>query len=149
MSAEKTSHLVEILLIEDNDGDVRLTREALNEGRIRNRLNVVNDGEQALAYLRRQGGHAGAPRPDLILLDLNLPRLDGREVLAEIKGDPELKQIPVVVLTNSRAEQDLLRAYDLHANCFISKPVAFEEFIDVVRSIEDFWLTIVVLPPKE
>ena len=149
MSAEKTSHLVEILLIEDNDGDVRLTREALNEGRIRNRLNVVNDGEQALAYLRRQGGHAGAPRPDLILLDLNLPRLDGREVLAEIKGDPELKQIPVVVLTSSRAEQDLLRAYDLHANCIISKPVAFEEFIDVVRSIEDFWLTIVVLPPKE
>ena len=149
MSSEKTSHLVEILLVEDNEGDVRLTREALNEGRIRNRLSVVNDGEQALAFLRRTGAHADAPRPDLILLDLNLPRLDGREVLAEIKADPDLKQIPVVVLTSSRAEQDLLRAYDLHANCFISKPVAFEEFIDVVRSIEDFWLTIVVLPPKE
>lgn len=149
MNASKSGHCVEILLVEDNEGDVRLTREALNEGRIRNRLSVVNDGEQALAFLRREGSHADAPRPDLILLDLNLPRLDGREVLAAIKQDPELKQIPVVVLTSSRAEQDLLRAYDLHANCFIGKPVAFEEFIDVVRSIEDFWLTIVVLPPKE
>ncbi|MBX3693107.1 response regulator [Dokdonella sp.] len=149
MNAQKTAHVVEILLVEDNEGDVRLTREALSEGRIRNCLSVVNDGEQALAFLRRQEPYAQAPRPDLILLDLNLPRLDGREVLAEIKSDPDLKQIPVVVLTSSRAEQDLLRAYDLHANCFIGKPVAFEEFIDVVRSIEDFWLTIVVLPPKE
>lgn len=142
-------HLVEILLVEDNEGDVRLTREALKEGRIRNRLHVVSDGEQALAFLRREGEYDDVPRPDLILLDLNLPRLDGREVLSAIKSDPALKQIPVVVLTSSRTEQDLLRAYDLHANCFITKPVEFDEFIDVVRSIEDFWLTIVVLPPKD
>ncbi|PZQ09793.1 MAG: response regulator [Rhodanobacter denitrificans] len=141
--------VVEILLIEDNDGDVRLTREALKDGRLRNRLNVVHDGEQALAYLRRQPPYEEAVRPDLILLDLNLPRLDGREVLAAIKHDPQLKQIPVCVLTSSRAERDLLRAYDLHANCFITKPVEFEEFMHVVRSIENFWLTIVVLPPKE
>ena len=141
--------VVEILLVEDNEGDVRLTREALKEGRIRNRLSVVQDGEQALAFLRREGAHADAPRPDLILLDLNLPRLDGREVLAAIKNDPALKSIPVVVLTSSRTEQDLLRAYDLHANCFITKPVEFEQFIEVVRSIEDFWLTIVVLPPRD
>ena len=141
--------LVEILLVEDNEGDVRLTREALKEGRIRNRLHVVIDGEQALAFLKRQGEYSDAPRPDLILLDLNLPRLDGKEVLASIKTDPKLKQIPVVVLTSSRTEQDLMRAYDLHANCYITKPVEFEEFIDVVRSIEDFWLTIVVLPPRD
>ena len=143
------ARVVEILLVEDNEGDVRLTREALKEGRIRNRLHVVGDGEQALAFLGRQGPHADAPRPDLILLDLNLPRLDGREVLASIKNDANLKSIPVVVLTSSRTEQDLLRAYDLHANCFITKPVEFEQFIDVVRSIEDFWLTIVVLPPRD
>lgn len=143
------ARVVEILLVEDNEGDVRLTREALKEGRIRNRLSVVGDGEQALAFLRRAGTYAEAPRPDLILLDLNLPRLDGREVLAEIKNDANLKSIPVVVLTSSRTEQDLLRAYDLHANCFITKPVEFEQFIDVVRSIEDFWLTIVVLPPRD
>lgn len=140
---------VEILLVEDNEGDVRLTREAFEEGHIRNRLHVVNDGEQALLFLRRQEPYADAPRPDLILLDLNLPRLDGREVLAEIKTERNLKNIPVVVLTSSRTEQDLLRAYDLHANCFITKPVEFDQFIEVVRSIEDFWLTIVVLPPKE
>ncbi|MBN8482589.1 MAG: response regulator [Xanthomonadales bacterium] len=143
------ARVVEILLVEDNEGDVRLTREALKEGRIRNRLSVVPDGEQALAFLRREGVHAEAPRPDLILLDLNLPRLDGREVLASIKNDPVLKSIPVVVLTSSRTEQDLLRAYDLHANCFITKPVEFDQFIEVVRSIEDFWLTIVVLPPRD
>ena len=143
------ARVVEILLVEDNEGDVRLTREALKEGRIRNRLSVVPDGEQALAFLRREGVHVDAPRPDLILLDLNLPRLDGREVLAAIKNDPALKSIPVVVLTSSRTEQDLLRAYDLHANCFITKPVEFEQFIEVVRSIEDFWLTIVVLPPRD
>ncbi len=142
-------HLVEILLVEDNEGDVRLTREALKEGRIRNRLHVVSDGEQALAFLHKEDDYSDVPRPDLILLDLNLPRLDGREVLSAIKNDPALKQIPVVVLTSSRTEQDLLRAYDLHANCFITKPVEFDEFIDVVRSIEDFWLTIVVLPPKD
>ncbi len=143
------AHVVEILLVEDNEGDVRLTREALKEGRIRNRLSVVADGERAIAFLNRTGEYADAPRPDLILLDLNLPRLDGREVLALIKNDPALKQIPVVVLTSSRTEQDLLGAYDHHANCFINKPVEFDQFIDVIRSIEDFWLTIVVLPPKE
>jgi CheY-like chemotaxis protein len=148
-STSPIGRLVEILLVEDNEGDVRLTREALKEGRIRNRLHVVNDGEQALQFLQRKGSHVDAPRPDLILLDLNLPRLDGREVLAAIKHDRNLKLIPVVVLTSSRTEQDLLRAYDLHANCFITKPVEFEQFIDVVRSIEDFWLTIVVLPPKD
>ncbi|ANB17564.1 response regulator [Dokdonella koreensis] len=147
--AERWEQVVEILLIEDNEGDVRLTREALKDGRLRNRLNVVSDGEQALAYLRRQAPFEDAPRPDLILLDLNLPRLDGREVLAAVKNDPQLKQIPVCVLTSSRAERDLLRAYDLHANCFITKPVEFEEFMHVVRSIENFWLTIVVLPPKD
>lgn len=141
--------LVEILLVEDNAGDVRLTREALKEGRIRNRLHVVSDGEHALRFLRRQDEYADAPRPDLILLDLNLPRLDGREVLTDIKNDPRLKQIPVVVLTSSRAEKDLLSAYDQHANCFITKPVGFEDFMEVVRSIESFWLSIVVLPPKE
>lgn len=147
--AERWEQVVEILLIEDNEGDVRLTREALKDGRLRNRLNVVSDGEQALTYLRRQAPFEDAPRPDLILLDLNLPRLDGREVLAAVKNDPQLKQIPVCVLTSSRAERDLLRAYDLHANCFITKPVEFEEFMHVVRSIENFWLTIVVLPPKD
>ncbi|WP_440222443.1 response regulator [Dokdonella sp. MW10] len=141
--------LIEILLVEDNEGDVRLTREAFAEGHIRNRLHVVNDGEQALAFLRREGAWKDAPQPDLVLLDLNLPRLDGREVLSAIKVDPRLKHIPVVVLTSSRTEQDLLRAYDLHANCFITKPVEFEQFIEVIRSIENFWLTIVVLPPKE
>ena len=141
--------LVEILLVEGNAGDVRLTREALKEGRIRNRLHVVSDGEHALRFLRRQDEYADAPRPDLILLDLNLPRLDGREVLTDIKNDPRLKQIPVVVLTSSRAEKDLLSAYDQHANCFITKPVGFEDFMEVVRSIESFWLSIVVLPPKE
>ena len=139
--------VVEILLVEDNDGDVRLTREALKEGRIRNRLHVVSDGEQALAFLNREGPHADAPRPDLILLDLNLPRLDGREVLATIKNDPDLKQIPIVVLTSSRSEQDLLRAYDLHANCFITKPVDLNSFVTIVKSIEHFWFQIVKLPP--
>lgn len=141
--------LVEILLVEDNEGDVRLTREALKEGRIRNRLHVVGNGEHAIQFLRREGEFAEAPRPDLVLLDLNLPRLDGRQVLADIKTDPDLKQIPVVVLTSSRAEKDLLGAYDQHANCFITKPVGFEEFMDVIRSIENFWLTIVVLPPRD
>lgn len=148
-SATPFSQVVEILLVEDNEGDIRLTREALKEGRIRNRLNVVSDGEQALRFLRREQEFAGMPRPDLVLLDLNLPRLDGREVLAAIKKDPDLKQIPVVVLTSSRADEDLLKAYDSHANCYISKPVGFEDFMQVIRSIENFWLTIVVLPPKE
>jgi chemotaxis family two-component system response regulator Rcp1 len=138
---------VDILLVEDNPGDVRLTLEALNEGRISNRLHVARDGEEAIAFVRRQGVHAGAPRPDLILLDLNLPRKDGREVLEELKNDPDLHRIPVIVLTTSSAEQDILRSYDLHANCFISKPIGYDDFITAVRSLENFWLRIVRLPP--
>ncbi|UXI66820.1 response regulator [Tahibacter amnicola] len=138
---------VEILLVEDNEGDVRLTREALREGHFCNRLSVVGDGVHALDFLYRRPPYQEAPRPDLILLDLNLPRIDGREVLAEIKSDPSLRRIPVVVLTTSRAEEDLVRTYDLHANCFITKPVDFDQFIQVVKNIENFWFTIVVLPP--
>ncbi|HEY6199933.1 MAG TPA: response regulator [Candidatus Binatia bacterium] len=137
-----------ILLVEDNPGDVRLTMEALKEGRILNEISVVEDGVEAIAYLRRAGKYAAATRPDLILLDLNLPRKDGREVLEEIKEDAELKKIPVVVLTTSAAERDILRAYNLHANCYITKPVDLEQFMRVVQSIEDFWLTIVKLPQE-
>ena len=147
MSASDATRPVEILLVEDNPGDVRLTREALREGKVRNNLNVVGDGVEALAYLRRQGKYADAVRPDLILLDLNLPRKDGREVLAEVKEDPELRHIPVVVLTSSQAEQDIARAYDLHANCYVSKPVDLDQFVTVVKSVNDFWFTIVKLPP--
>jgi CheY-like chemotaxis protein len=139
---------VEILLVEDNPGDVRLTREALREGKIRNNLNVVGDGVEALRYLRREGPYAESTRPDLILLDLNLPRMDGREVLEAVKADPSLRLIPVVVLTSSAAEQDIVRAYDLHANCYVSKPVDLDQFIHVVKSIEDFWFSIVKLPPE-
>lgn len=139
---------IEILLVEDNPGDVRLTVEGLKEGKVRNNLQVARDGVEALAYLRRQGEFVRAVRPDLILLDLNLPRKDGREVLADIKSDPDLKTIPVVVLTTSRAEQDVLRSYQLQANCYITKPVDLEQFINVVKSIEDFWLTIVTLPHR-
>lgn len=137
---------IEILLVEDNPGDVRLTIEGLNEGKVRNNLHVARDGVEALEFLRRQGPFTDAVRPDLILLDLNLPRMDGREVLAEVKSDPDLKTIPVVVLTTSSAEQDILHSYQLQANCYITKPVDLEQFIKVVRSIEDFWLTIVKLP---
>ncbi|MET0398611.1 MAG: response regulator [Longimicrobiaceae bacterium] len=148
MSDRTLSRPIDILLVEDNPGDVRLTREALREGKIRNNLHVARDGVEALAFLRREGEHADAPRPDVILLDLNLPRKSGREVLSEVKQDPALRQIPVVVLTSSNAEEDILRAYDLHANCYISKPVDLEQFIKVVRSIEDFWFTVVKLPPE-
>jgi chemotaxis family two-component system response regulator Rcp1 len=137
---------IEILLVEDNPGDVRLTVEALKEGKVRNRLSVVEDGVEALAFLRQEGKYADAPRPDVILLDLNLPRKDGRAVLAEIKADESLRRIPVVVLTTSSSEQDILRSYDLHANCYITKPVDLEQFIEVVKGIEEFWLTIVKLP---
>ena len=137
---------IEILLVEDSEPDVRLTMEALHEAKVRNRLSVAEDGVEALDFLRRQGPHAAAPRPDLILLDLNLPRKDGRQVLNEIKNDDVLKRIPVVILTTSKSEEDVLRAYDLHANCYISKPVDFNRFMDVVRSIENFWLTVVRLP---
>ena len=144
----KSDGTVEILLVEDNPGDVRLTREAWKEARIRNRLHVAEDGVEALAFLRREGRHAEAVRPHLVLLDLNLPRKDGREVLAEMKEDPNLRHIPVVILSTSKAEQDVLNTYDLHANCYITKPLDMDQFIRVVRSIEDFWLTIVTLPPR-
>jgi two-component system, chemotaxis family, response regulator Rcp1 len=137
---------IEILLVEDNPADVRLTREALKEEKLTNNLSVVTDGVEAIAFLRREKPYAGAPRPDLVLLDLNLPRKDGREVLEEIKADPELKVIPVVVLTSSKAEEDIVRSYRLHANCYISKPVDLGQFLEVVRSIQEFWLTIVKLP---
>lgn len=139
---------IEVLLVEDNPGDVRLTREALKEGKVHNNLHVAPDGVEALAFLRREGRYADAVRPDLILLDLNLPRKGGREVLEEIKGDPALRHIPVVILTSSSAEQDIARAYDLHANCYISKPVDLDQFITVVKSIEDFWFTVVKLPSQ-
>ncbi len=138
---------IQILLVEDNSGDARLTLEALKETTLYNQLQHVADGVEALAYLRREGRHAHAPRPDLILLDLNLPRKDGREVLAEIKADQELRRIPVVVLTTSQSEEDISRAYDLNANCYVAKPVDLDNFIKVVRIIEEFWLTIVKLPP--
>src|SRR5882724_6400943 len=137
---------VEILLVEDNPGDVRLTMEALKEGKLLNHVSVAEDGVEALALLHHEGKYAGRPRPDLILLDLNLPKKDGREVLAEIKEDPELRHIPVVVLTTSTAEHDVLKTYDLHANCYINKPVDFEQFLEVVKSVGDFWFSVVILP---
>ena len=140
---------VEILLVEDNPGDVRLTKEALKEGKVYNNLHWAKDGVEALEFLKREGKHAKAPRPDIILLDLNLPKKDGREVLAVIKKDSELKHIPVVVLTTSKADEDVLRSYELHANCYVTKPVDLEKFIQVVQSIDRFWLTVVTLPPAE
>jgi chemotaxis family two-component system response regulator Rcp1 len=145
---EKSAAPVEILLVEDNPGDVRLTKEALKEGKVYNNLHWAKDGVEALEFLKRQGKHADAPRPDIILLDLNLPRKDGREVLALIKKDNDLKNIPVVVLTTSEAEEDVLKSYELHANCFVTKPVDLEKFIHVVQSIDRFWLTVVTLPPN-
>jgi chemotaxis family two-component system response regulator Rcp1 len=139
---------IKILLVEDNPADVRLTTEALKEGKVLNNMSVANDGVEALAFLRQEGKHANAPRPDIILLDLNLPKKDGRGVLAEIKDDPHLKRIPVVVLTTSKAEEDILRTYDLHANCYITKPVDLDQFMAVVKAIEYFWLTIVKLPTQ-
>ncbi|HUW61427.1 MAG TPA: response regulator [Candidatus Bathyarchaeia archaeon] len=144
----KEVRLVEILLVEDSPGDVRLTIEALKEAKVNNRLNVVGDGVEALEYLRRQGKYADAARPDVVLLDLNLPRKDGRKVLVEMKEDPDLKVIPIVVLTTSHAEEDVLKSYENHANCYITKPVDFQQFLRVVQSIEDFWLSVVRLPPK-
>ena len=137
---------IEILLVEDNPGDVRLTLEVMKDARVRNHISMVKDGVEALAFLRREGDYADAPRPDLILLDLNLPKKDGREVLADIKSDPTMRRIPVVVLTVSKDEEDILKSYDLYANCYVTKPINMEQFIAVVRSIEDFWLTIVKLP---
>lgn len=139
---------VEILLVEDNPGDADLAREAMEDSKIRNNLHVVCDGEEAMAFVRRSGRYEEAPRPDLILLDLNLPRKSGREVLAEIKADEDLKRIPVVILTASKDEEDILRSYSLHANCYITKPIDLHQFVRVVRAIEDFWLAIVKLPPS-
>jgi CheY-like chemotaxis protein len=142
----KDARPVEILLVEDNPGDARLTREALKEGKIRNSLHHAIDGVEAMAFLRREGKHQSAPVPDIVLLDLNLPRKDGRQVLSEMKQDARLRSIPVVVLTTSEAEQDIVRTYELHANCYITKPVDLEKFIDIIRAIEDFWLAVVRLP---
>lgn len=139
---------IEILLVEDNPGDVRLTREALKEGKVYSNLHTVKDGVEAMEFLRRQGKYKDAPRPDIILLDLNLPKKDGREVLEEIKTDDQLKRIPVVVLTTSKAEEDVLKTYNLHANCYVTKPVDLEKFMVVVKSIDVFWLTVVTLPPN-
>ena len=146
MSTKQDCKPVEILLVEDNPGDVRLTIEALKDGKVHNNLSVVNDGVEALAFLRHEGKYADAPRPDLVLLDLNLPRKDGRQVLEEIKADSKLRRIPVVVLTTSQAEEDILKAYNLNANCYITKPVDLDQFMKVVKMIEDFWLTVVKLP---
>ena len=136
----------EILLVEDNPGDVLLTQEAFQEGRLAHRLSVAEDGEEALRFLRKEGKYRDAPRPDLILLDLNVPKKDGRELLAEVKSDPQLRHIPVIVLTTSDAEQDVWRAYKLHANCYLTKPVRMDDFLEKVRSVEEFWLTVVRLP---
>ncbi len=139
---------IEILLVEDNPGDVELTREALDTAKVSNRLHVVDDGADAVDFLFRRGQFADAPRPDIILLDLNLPKKDGRQVLSEIKAEPSLAQIPVVVLTTSQAEEDILRAYQLHANCYVTKPVDFNQFLHIVSTIEEFWLSVVKLPKK-
>ena len=146
--SEFSGKVIDILLVEDNPGDVRLAQEALKESKVRNKLFVVEDGVEAMTFLRQQGKYDSAPRPDLILLDLNLPRKSGREVLAEIKTDDSLMRIPVVVLTVSRAEEDVVRCYNHHANCYITKPLDFNQFMEVTKSIEEFWLTIVKLPPK-
>ena len=148
MSSETMGRPIDILLVEDNPGDVRLTVEALKEGKVNNKLHVANDGMEAMAFLHRQGKYSDAPHPDLILLDLNLPKKDGHEVLAEIKKDSMLKHIPVVVLTGSTAGEDILKTYNLHANCYITKPIDLEQFIMVVKSIKDFWLTIVKMPSE-
>jgi two-component system, chemotaxis family, response regulator Rcp1 len=148
MTENSMLHPVEILLVEDNPADVRLTQEALKENKMVNNLSVVIDGVEAINYLRKKGKYTKVTRPDIILLDLNLPKKDGREVLAEIKQDNALKRIPVVILTSSQAEEDIVKTYNLHANCYITKPVDFDQFMKVVNSIEDFWLTIVKLPPN-
>ena len=147
MSNPASACPIEILLVEDNPGDARLLTETFREGKIRNRLSVVEDGVKALAFLRRQGEYGSAPRPDLILLDLSLPRKNGQEVLAEVKQDADLKRIPVVVITSSQAEKDILQAYNNYVNCYLTKPVDLEQFMSVVRSVEDFWLCVVKLPP--
>jgi two-component system response regulator len=148
MTQSLSGRAIEVLLVEDDPGDVLMTKEAFEDYKLHNRLHVVNDGAEAMDFLRRQGEHTDAPRPDLVLLDLNLPRMDGREVLQAIKSDPELASIPVVVLTTSEAEEDVLRSYSLHANAYVTKPVDFERFIQVVRQIDDFFVTVVRLPTR-
>lgn len=148
MTEKITLKPIDILIVEDNGGDLRLIREVLDESKITNQIYAVRDGEEALDFLFRRGKYSNASLPDLIILDLNLPKIDGREVLAEIKVDPMLKKIPVVVMTMSQSDEDILKVYSLHANCFITKPIDLDQFIKVVKSIEDFWLTIVKLPPK-
>lgn len=148
MSHQEMGRPIEILLVEDNPGDVRLTLEAFKEGKVLNNLSVVGDGVDALAFLRREGEYVDAPHPDLILLDLNLPKKSGLEVLKEIKEDPKFRRIPIVILTVSKDEEDILKGYDRHANCYIIKPVDLDQFMNIVKSIEDFWLTIVKLPPS-
>ena len=148
MTHDDQSEAIEVLLVEDDPGDVLMTREAFEQHKVRNTLHVVSDGVEALSFLRQEGEYADVPRPDLVLLDLNLPRKDGREVLAEIKADPQLRRTPVVVLTTSEAEEDVLRSYDLHANAYVAKPVDFDRFIDVVRRIDSFFVTVVKLPNR-
>ena len=147
MSPPQLLNAIDVLLVDDDPGDTLMIREAFEHNKVRNALASVADGVQAMQYLRREGEYADAARPDLILLDLNLPRKDGREVLAEVKGDPELRTIPVVVLTTSKAEEDVLRSYDLHANAYVTKPVDFDRFIEVVRQIDEFFVSVVKLPP--
>jgi len=147
-SSQRIGRPIDILLVEDNPGDVRLTKEALLDAKVHNNLHVVGDGIEALEFLRREGQYSSAPRPDVILLDLNLPRKDGREVLSDVKNDQNLRRIPVVVLTTSQAEEDILKVYDLRANCYVTKPVDLDQFIKVVKSIDSFWFTIVALPPE-
>jgi len=142
----KATEPVDVLLVEDNPGDVRLTKEALKDAKLKIHMHVVGDGMEAMAFLRKQGKYTASPRPDLVLLDLNLPKKDGRQVLAEIKEDPDLRRIPVVIITSSKAEEDVLKSYNLHANCYVTKPLDLDQFITVVQSIEQFWLTIVKLP---
>lgn len=146
MNKQNQGHPVEILLVEDNPGDVRLTLEALKEGKVNNKIHVVKDGVEALAFVNQEGAYRDVSLPELILLDLNLPRKDGRQVLAEIKANPRLKHIPVIVLTTSEAKQDIRNAYQLHANCYITKPIDLDQFLNIIRGIEDFWLTVVKLP---
>lgn len=148
MPTNMPHEMIEILLVEDSPGDVRLTREALLEARVANRLHVAPNGVEAMEFLKRKGKHQSAPTPDLVLLDLNLPRMDGREVLEQMKSDSELRRIPVIILTTSDAEADILRSYDLHANCYLVKPVDVDRFFEQVRSIEGFWLSVVKLPPS-
>jgi two-component system, chemotaxis family, response regulator Rcp1 len=148
MSFSNIMKPIEILLVEDNPGDIRLCQEALKESKLINRLNIVMDGEEAMNFVRKAGQYENAPSPDLVLLDLNLPKKDGREVLMEIKSDEKLRRIPVVVMTVSSSDEDILRSYDLHANCYITEPVDFERFIEVVKAIENFWFTIVRLPSE-